>query len=156
MIILKTILTLYRLEIQSFMKFSTQDSSGNDIFIRRRFSKPNIVFWRNLMYFTLLCCKFKAILFFVIYALHHVTVVFDIYVSAVLYVSYMFIWTCATYLRLLLCNFFYQTDNHELHQGYLQEYVNNYWSFRVTEHVMYLVEGEVVVKRMSSCYSWPC
>ena len=113
--ILSTILTLLRLEMQSFMKFSTQDSPGNDIFIRRRISRPNIVSWRNLVYLTLLWCKFKTILYFVMYALNHVTVVLDIYVCATHFVSYICIWTCATYFLSLIYTFFYHTGEHVLH-----------------------------------------
>ena len=113
--ILSTILTLLRLEMQSFMKFSTQDSPGNDIFIRRRISRPNIVSWRNLVYLTLLWCKFKTILYFVMYALNHVTVVLDIYVCATHFVSYMSIWTCATYFLSLIYTFFYHTGQHVTH-----------------------------------------
>ena len=122
-----TIPKLLRLEMKSFMKLSTQDSPGIDIFIRRRISKPYIVSWLNLMYFSFLCCKFKTILYFVMHALHHVSVVFDIYVCAILYVSYMCIWTCATYFLLLLYTFFYQTDEHVRHQGCFQDYANNHW-----------------------------
>ena len=115
MMIKSTILTLLRLEMQSFMKFITQDSHGNFIFIRRRISRPNIVSWRNLVYLTLLWCKFKTILYFVMYALNHVTVVLDIYVCATHFVSYMCIWTCATYFLSLLYTIFYHTGEHVLH-----------------------------------------
>ncbi len=45
-----TIPKLLRLEMKSFMKLSAQDSPRNDIFIRRKMSKPYNVSWLNLMY----------------------------------------------------------------------------------------------------------